>query len=145
MAIDGKDMGVLWEVQPAFVIVYNPDISFVRQLEVTTSTLIIPELVRTVRMAAEKIFISAVSQEVLKSWMAPSSARQLSNQLTSIESAAHSTDLLLAATQNAHACRCTKLRSQELLCTCTISGILGAWSLTGILQSCNGSRRSLKT
>ena len=33
-AVDGKDMGVLWEVQPAFVIVYNPDISFVRQLEV---------------------------------------------------------------------------------------------------------------
>lgn len=33
-ALDGKDMGVLWDVHPAFVIVYDPDISFVRQLEV---------------------------------------------------------------------------------------------------------------
>ena len=38
VAIDGKDMGVLWEVQPTFIIVYNPDISFVRQLEVKTDS-----------------------------------------------------------------------------------------------------------
>ena len=38
VAIDGKDMGLLWEVQPAFVIVYNPDISFVRQLEVQSTS-----------------------------------------------------------------------------------------------------------
>lgn len=37
LAVDGKDMGVLWEVQPVFVIVYNPDISFVRQLEVIST------------------------------------------------------------------------------------------------------------
>lgn len=33
-ALDGRDMGVLWDVQPAFVIMYDPDIAFVRQLEV---------------------------------------------------------------------------------------------------------------
>lgn len=38
VAIDGKDMGVLWEIQPIFIIVYNPDISFVRQLEVKTDS-----------------------------------------------------------------------------------------------------------
>ena len=33
-ALDSKDVGVLWEIEPAYVIVYDPDISFVRQLEV---------------------------------------------------------------------------------------------------------------
>lgn len=42
-ATDGKDMGVLWEVQPAFVIVYNPDISFVRQLEVSSALLLMSQ------------------------------------------------------------------------------------------------------
>jgi hypothetical protein len=36
-ALEGKDMGVLWKVRPAFVIVYDPDIAFVRQLEVRST------------------------------------------------------------------------------------------------------------
>ncbi len=34
LALEGRNMGLLWDVRPAFVIVYDPDIAFVRQLEV---------------------------------------------------------------------------------------------------------------
>ena len=33
-SLDGKDMGILWEAQPCFVVMYDPDVAFVRQLEV---------------------------------------------------------------------------------------------------------------
>jgi hypothetical protein len=33
-ALESRNDGVLWDVQPAFVVVYDPDVAFVRQLEV---------------------------------------------------------------------------------------------------------------
>ena len=33
-ALDSRQESILWDVQPVFVVVYDPDITFVRQLEV---------------------------------------------------------------------------------------------------------------
>lgn len=33
-ALDSRQESILWDVKPSFVIVYDPDITFVRQLEV---------------------------------------------------------------------------------------------------------------
>lgn len=33
-ALDAHQEGVLWDVCPAFVIMYDPDVAFIRQLEV---------------------------------------------------------------------------------------------------------------
>lgn len=38
-ALDSRQESILWDVKPSFVIVYDPDITFVRQLEVTPSWL----------------------------------------------------------------------------------------------------------
>ena len=34
LALEGKDTGLLWQVRPAYIIVHDPDVSFVRQIEV---------------------------------------------------------------------------------------------------------------
>ena len=36
-ALDSRQETILWDVKPSFVIVYDPDITFVRQLEVNAS------------------------------------------------------------------------------------------------------------
>ena len=33
-ALDSRQESILWDVKPAFVVVYDPDVTFVRQLEV---------------------------------------------------------------------------------------------------------------
>ena len=33
-ALDSRQESILWDVKPSFVVVYDPDITFVRQLEV---------------------------------------------------------------------------------------------------------------
>ena len=33
-ALDSRQETILWDVKPAFVVVYDPDVTFVRQLEV---------------------------------------------------------------------------------------------------------------
>lgn len=33
-ALDSRQESILWDVNPAFVVVYDPDVTFVRQLEV---------------------------------------------------------------------------------------------------------------
>ena len=33
-ALDSRQESILWDVQPVFVVVYDPDVTFVRQLEV---------------------------------------------------------------------------------------------------------------
>ena len=38
-ALDSRQETILWDVKPSFVIVYDPDITFVRQLEVNASSL----------------------------------------------------------------------------------------------------------
>lgn len=35
-ALESRDESVLFDVQPAFVVMYDPDISFIRQLEVAS-------------------------------------------------------------------------------------------------------------
>ena len=37
-ALDSRQETILWDVKPSFVIVYDPDITFVRQLEVNASS-----------------------------------------------------------------------------------------------------------
>ena len=39
-ALDSHQEGLLWDVCPAFVVMYDPDVTFIRQLEVTA--LLIP-------------------------------------------------------------------------------------------------------
>ena len=33
-ALDSRQESIVWDVKPAFVVVYDPDVTFVRQLEV---------------------------------------------------------------------------------------------------------------
>ncbi len=37
-ALDSRQESILWDVKPAFVVVYDPDVTFVRQLEVQQSS-----------------------------------------------------------------------------------------------------------
>ena len=37
-ALDSRQESILWDVKPAFVIVYDPDVTLVRQLEVRLET-----------------------------------------------------------------------------------------------------------
>ena len=37
-ALDSRQESILWDVKPAFVVVYDPDVTFVRQLEVQPNT-----------------------------------------------------------------------------------------------------------
>ena len=37
LALEGKDTGLLWKVKPTFILVHDPDIAFVRQIEVRLS------------------------------------------------------------------------------------------------------------
>lgn len=34
LALEGKDTGMLWEIRPAYILVHDPDIALVRQIEV---------------------------------------------------------------------------------------------------------------
>lgn len=36
-ALDSRQESILWDIQPVFVVVYDPDVTFVRQLEVCHS------------------------------------------------------------------------------------------------------------
>ena len=34
VSLESREAGILWEVKPIFVVMYDPDVAFVRQLEV---------------------------------------------------------------------------------------------------------------
>ena len=42
-ALDSRQESILWDVKPGFVVVYDPDVTFVRQLEVQPPSFARPE------------------------------------------------------------------------------------------------------
>ena len=42
--LESREEGILWDTKPSYVIMYDPDMAFIRQLEVTVSPLPLPSL-----------------------------------------------------------------------------------------------------